>query len=96
MSLELVKKYLRIDEDADDDVLQIMMDAAKQYIIDAVGKYDPENFKAQLLYLAIVQDLYENRVLNVLEAEKQRMAYTFGSIVLQLQCDEMGGDADAG
>ena len=77
MSLELVKKYLRIDEDADDDVLQIMMDAAKQYIIDA-------------------QDLYENRVLNVREADKQRMAYTFGSIVLQLQCDEMGGDADAG
>lgn len=96
MSLELVKKYLRIDEDADDDVLQIMMSAAEQYIVDAVGKYDPENFKAQLLFLAIVQDLYENRVLNVREADRQRMAYTFGSIVLQLQCDEMGGDADAG
>ena len=90
MDLGMVKQYLRIDDDTDDELLKLMMAAAEQYIIDAVGRYDPTDYKAQLLYVAIVLDLYENRVLNVKEADRQRMSYLFGSIILQLQCKEMG------
>ena len=95
MNLEMVKQYLRIDEDYDDEIIRIMMDAAEQYIIGAVGKFDKKNPKARMLFLAIMQDLYENRVLNIKEDDKQRMSYTFGTIVLQLQCEELEGGSNA-
>lgn len=95
MTLENVKKYLRIDEDHDDDMLQMMMSAAEQYIVDAVGRYDETDYKAQLLYLAIVQDLYEHREFNVEDAKKRSKNYTFASIILQLQCKyAQEGEAD--
>jgi uncharacterized phage protein (predicted DNA packaging) len=93
MDISMVKKYLRIDEDEDDNVLQIMMQAAESYILDAVGVFNESDFKAQLLFLAIVQDFYENRVLTVKESDKQRMSHVFGSIIMQLQCRTYGGES---
>lgn len=96
MTLDSVKKYLRIDEDYDDDILELMMEAARQYIVDAVGKYDEENYKAQLLFMAIVQDLYEHREFNVEDAKARSKNYTYASIILQLQCEYGEGDPDGG
>lgn len=90
MDVELVKQYLRIDTDDDDNLIELMMGATEDYIKDAVGReYDANNKRMNLLYLAIMQELYENRTYTIKEAEKRRLAYVVGSIVLQLQCEEV-------
>lgn len=89
MTLDDVKAYLRIDEDADNMVLEVMMQAAEQYIKDAVGFYEEENPKIKMLYWLVIQDFYENRVLVVKEADKQRLSYVVSSIVMQLQAEAL-------
>lgn len=85
MELKAVKEYLRVDYDDDDPLISRIMKAAESYIVDAVGRYDSGNEKANLLLLAIVQDLYDNRTLTVTEQQKKQLSYTFSSIILQLQ-----------
>ncbi len=89
MDIETVKEYLRIDEDADDNVIKLMMRVAKQFIKDGVGFYDEENVKMNMLFLYVMQDLYENRILSVKEAEKQRFSGVVTSLVLQLQVEAL-------
>ena len=94
MDIDAVKEYLRIDDDADDMTIELMMNAAKEYIKDAVGRYDEKNPKTRILFFAIMQDFYENRILTVKEADKQRLSHVFGSIVLQLQMAELEAETD--
>lgn len=94
MTLEAVKEYLRIDSDEEEDkLIAQMMKAAESYIINAVGEYDDQNAKANLLYMALVQDLYDNRMLMVTEQQRRRMSYTYASIILQLQYQTKEGAA---
>ena len=88
MDIDAVKEYLRIDDDADDMTLELMMNAAREYIKDAVGKCDEKN-PTQMLFMLIIQDLYENRVLTVKEADKQLLTHVVGSMVLQLQVSQL-------
>lgn len=85
MTLEEVKAYLRVDFEEDDGIILGMMDAAEAYIRDAAGRFDTRNSRARMLYMALVQDLYDNRTLMVTEQQKKRMSYTYASILLQLQ-----------
>lgn len=85
MDLENVKSFLRVDFEDDDNLIKCIMEAAKLYIKDTVGEYDKDNPKANLLFMALVQDLYDNRELMVTEQKKKRMSYTYASIILQLQ-----------
>lgn len=86
MTLEQVKDYLRVDGDDDDNIIQVMMEAAKEYIVSAVGEYDEEDKTAEILFCAIVQNLYDNRELMQSDIQqRKRIEYTFGSIILQLQ-----------
>lgn len=87
MELNDVKAYLRIDDDADDTVLELMMQAAEEYIQDAVGWCDLTRPKMKLLYFLLLQDFYENRVLVVKEADRQRLTQVASSIILQLQLE---------
>ena len=89
MNLHEVKEYLRIDGDADDATIEMMMQAAEQFIIDAAGFYDPENPKVKILYALLMQDFYENRVFAVREADRQRLSQVAGSILLQLQMEAL-------
>lgn len=90
ITLDFAKKYLRSDDDEDDDIIQFMMSATEQCIIDSVGEYDPENPKANILYLAILQDMYDNRKL--IADAPQNLSRVMGSITLQLQCSQMAKD----
>lgn len=85
MTLEDVKAYLRVDYDDDDGMISRMMEAAEGYIASAVGEYDPRSAKANLLYMALVQDLYDNRTLTVTEQQRKQTSYTYAAIILQLQ-----------
>ena len=86
MTLEQVKDYLRVDGDDDDNTIQVMMEAAKEYIISAVGEYDEEDKTARILFCAIVQNLYDNRELMQSDIQQRKaIEYTFKSMILQLQ-----------
>lgn len=41
--LAFVKHFLRIDSDEDDQVVTLLLQAAKDYIVDAIGRFDDEN-----------------------------------------------------
>ena len=86
MILEKVKDYLRVDGDDEDDLIKVMMEAAKEYIISAVGEYDEDDKTANILFCAIVQNMYDNRELMQSDQQmKKRIEYTFQSMILQLQ-----------
>ena len=70
VSLETVKQYLRVDFPDDDQLIGIMMDTAKQYIRDGIGAFEPENPKHNMILLAVVAHLYENRQLQGQSAGK--------------------------
>ena len=86
MTLEQVKDYLRVDGDDDDNIIRTMMEAAKEYIVSAVGEYDEEDKTAKILFCAIVQNMYDNRELMQSDIQqKKAIEYTFKSMILQLQ-----------
>ena len=93
MELSAVKEYMRVDENDDDSMIQLMMGAAEEYIKSAVGRFDETNPKVKLLYMAAVQDMYDNRQLIAVNSEgsgvSQHFRNMFQSIVTQLQAEEL-------
>ena len=86
MTIETVKDYLRVDGDDDDGLISLMMETAKEYIVSAVGEYDEEDKTANLLFCAIVQNMYDSRELMQSDIQQRKaIEYTFKSIILQLQ-----------
>ena len=65
MDIMSVKKHLRIDFDGDDEILEIIMQAAADYIKSAVGDYNTEDPRVKLLFLNIKASMYENRLYSV-------------------------------
>ncbi len=86
MDLQQVKQFLRIDFDDDDSYIMLLIDVAKEYIIDAVGQYDATSARYKLLALNIVSTLYENREYTI-DKTNEKVAYTLKSIILQLQLE---------
>lgn len=86
MDLEQIKQFLRVDFDDDDSYIILLIDVAKEYIIDAVGKYDETSARYKLLLLNIVSTLYENREYTI-DKTNEKVAYTLKSIILQLQLE---------
>ena len=95
MDLTFIKKYLRVDFDDDNDYINLLHDAAKQYVINTVGQnalndkgeIDEENPLVKLLELTIISTLYENRTYTV-NKNDEKLQYTLKSIILQLQLEE--------
>lgn len=85
MTLNDLKAYLRVDFEDDDEMIRQMAMAAEDYVVGAVGEYNENNSKAKMLFLAVLQDLHDNRTLLVTEQQRRRMSYTYASIILQLQ-----------
>ena len=86
MELTEVKKFLRIDFDNDDDVLELIMSAAEEYIMGAVGSFDISSSKAKLLFLNIVSTMYENRLYSV-DTANEKLSWINQSVLLQLQLE---------
>ena len=63
-ALDEVKKYLRIDDDSEDTLIQMCIESAEQYIKDYTGLTDDEinsNQALQMAKMAIIADLFELR-----------------------------------
>lgn len=87
MNLTLVKNFLRIDMDEDDEYLNLLIEAAKEYIIDAIGVCDEEKPRVKLLMLNIIASLYETRQFTI-EKANEKVQYTLKSMLMQLQLDQ--------
>ena len=88
MDIETVKLYLRIDNDEEDRLLEMMLETAREYVVDAVGKCDETKSKVRLLLLNIISDIYENRSL-MEEKSIKKLRHSVQSIIFQLQVEEM-------
>ena len=86
MDLMSVKKYLRIDFDGDDEILEIIMQAAADYIKSAVGDYNTEDPRVKLLFLNITASMYENRLYSV-DTTNEKLSWINSSLLLQLQLE---------
>ncbi|WP_055070710.1 head-tail connector protein [Clostridium massiliamazoniense] len=53
MELNIVKNYLRIDFEEHDKLLELLISVAKEYIEDAIGKYDNTR-KNKLFYYVLL------------------------------------------
>jgi uncharacterized phage protein (predicted DNA packaging) len=84
MNLDQIKNYLHVDFDDDDEYINLLIDVAKEYIVDSVGKYDDTIARHKLLMLNIVSTLYENRQFTI-DKSNEKVSYTLKSIIMQLQ-----------
>lgn len=93
MTLVEVKQYLRIDGDEEDNLIYLMMEAAEEYIKSAVGTLDETKSRVKMLYLACVQDMYDNRQLVAVSSTgysaSQYFRHMIDSLVMQLQAEEL-------
>ena len=87
MTLEEVKNFLKVDFDDDDSLITLEIEAAEEYITDAVGQYKESSARMKLLLLNIVSALYENRVYTVMQTS-EKVQYSLRSMVLQLQLED--------
>jgi len=86
ITLAQAKEFLRLDlEDTDDDViLQIIIDAAVEYLTEATGKtFESSNKRALLYVMVLVTDWYENREMIGKPTDKVRE--TISSLKTQLK-----------
>ncbi|GIW49201.1 MAG: hypothetical protein KatS3mg079_677 [Caloramator sp.] len=64
VTLEEAKHHLRIDTEDDDAYIQILINAAEQFIYNITGKtFDENNSLAKTVCLLLIADLYEKREL---------------------------------
>ena len=82
VDLERVKNVLRIDTDEDDEYLTLAMDAAKKYVIDAIGSY-PEDARVDFLALALISNMYEQRTFTAEKTDEK--PYMIKSMIHQLR-----------
>lgn len=89
MELSRVKEYLRVDFDSEDNLIEMMISSAKAYLEAAIDDYEKklrnEKFKskADICLLALVQDMFDKRML--IDKDSADLSYTIRSMISQLQ-----------
>lgn len=85
LTLNDVKNHLRIDLEykSEDDYLNLLVDTAREYIIEAVGECDEEKARVKIVMLSIITNLYDTRDITNKDEEKNRRV--INSIIMQLQ-----------
>ncbi len=88
MDLSTVKNYLKIDFDDDDELINMLIATAKEYIINAIGNFDESKSSHKLLLLSIVANLYEDRSF-MSPKSNEKTSYPIKSLITQLQLSEV-------
>ena len=94
MELTLIKQFLKVDFDDDDNIIELMANVATKYIEAAVGSCDYVDARVRLLALVIITELYEKRSYSV-EKAGVKAQYTIRSIIAQLQAEQEMTDDEA-
>lgn len=87
MELEFIKNFLRIDTEDDDEILILISEVAKEYVISAVGECDENKPKVKLLLLNLISSMYDNRSYTV-DNQNEKVRYTTDSIIKQLKIEK--------
>ena len=62
VTLDTVKNYLRVDDNADDLLLTAIMDASKKYISSYIGAEDLDQYEdLTIAYMCLIADMYDVR-----------------------------------
>lgn len=62
VTLDMVKNYLRVDDDSDDLLLTAIMDASKKYISSYIGSEDLDQYDdLTIAFMCLVADMYDVR-----------------------------------
>ena len=88
MTLEEVKSFIHVDFNDDDTKIEIMKDAAIEYIEDALGCYNKNRAKQKLLVGTLVGDMYNKNSFTV-DDKSESVKYIIKSIILQ---EQLAGD----
>jgi uncharacterized phage protein (predicted DNA packaging) len=89
LELEETKNWLRVDGNEDDQTIQMLINAAEQYLKNATGKtFDSSNYLAKTFCLTLVSDWYENRELTGTKVG-EKVKFVIQSMLVQLK---YGGD----
>lgn len=98
IALDLVKQYLRIDGNYEDELLEFLIDNAEYYIEDTIENLDLDNDKvakkAQLMALVLISDWYENREYVNIGKVSNDIRYTIMSLRDQIQAISLGDEYD--
>ena len=96
MTLQEVKAFLKVDFNDDDDFITLLIDVAREYIIDAIGKCDETVARVKLLMRIIVGELYEKRSMTFdIDHTNQKVQYTIRSIINQLSYGDDEDEAES-
>lgn len=96
MTLAEMKSYLKVDFNDDDDEITLMMNVAREYIIDAVGECDETIARVQLLMRVIVGELYEKRSMTFdMNSTNEKVQYVIRSIINQLSFGDDDSEDDS-
>ena len=96
MTLAEAKAFLKVDFKDDDDFIELLIDVAEEYIIDAVGKCDETVARVKLLMRIIVGELYEKRSMTFdIDNTNQKVQYTIRSIINQLSYGDDEDEAES-
>lgn len=87
--LEQVKSYLRVDGKRDDEMLEFLIDSAKEYLSNAGVKeeHHKETNQYKLAIIMLVTHWYENRE-QVVGTVSNAITLGLQSIILQLKADD--------
>ena len=96
MTLAEAKAFLKVDFNDDDDFIELLIDVAEEYIIDALGKCDETVARVKLLMRIIVGELYEKRSMTFdIDNTNQKVQYTIRSIINQLSYGDDEDEAES-
>lgn len=96
MTLQEVKAFLKVDFNDDDDFITLLIDVAREYIIDAVGKCDETVARVKLLMRIIVGELYEKRSMTFdMNSTNEKVQYVIRSIINQLSFGDDDSEDDS-
>ena len=85
LTLNEVKSYLRVDFNDDDALITKIMRVADEYLPEAIGNYNRNSERADMLALIVIADLYEKRELSPkVSANTSKLVQSF---TLQLQLE---------
>lgn len=86
VSLDEAKNWLRVDYSDDDDDIQLLIDSAEAYLLNASGiTYDNTNPLARLYCRVLIKEWYEDRSFMVDYKCSDKVRFTLQSILMQLQ-----------
>lgn len=90
VDLPLARQWLREPPEEDNEILEVIIGAAEEYLKRATGReFDSTNNQARLFCLVLVTDWYENRdLIGAKVSEKVR--FSIQSMLAQLQYMEEG------